>query len=138
MRYIPVTITNGKIKCKVIAFLDEGATGTFMEEEYATKLGVDGPRSTLYLEWTGSTHRVQEESMNVSIKINGLHKTAKQYRLRTIQTVKSLSLPEQTLDYKNLTNKYPYLKGIPVDSYKHGKPRILIGLNNWKVATTVE
>jgi len=80
-RYVPVVLSNGKNKMKVVAFLDEGSGGTFIEENVAKELGLSGPSSTLCLLFTGESHRSEPNSQKVSVTIAGQHDGAKQFVL---------------------------------------------------------
>ena len=74
----------------------------------------------------------QKEFVNVGQSLRGRDKT-KCYQLRGVQTVKSLNLPKQSLDYAKVADQHPYLRGLPVQSYSMQQPALLIGVNNWHV-----
>lgn len=50
------------------------------------------------------------------------------YQIRNAHTVKLLNL--QSIDTNDPSLKYPYLKGIALESYQNKKPQILIGIDN--------
>lgn len=133
-RYIPVILSSEGRSTAVIAFLDEGSSGTYIEQSLAEKLCLQGPKISLCLKWTKNQHRIEENSMRVSLSISGTYTNAPTYSLTNAQTVESLDLPKQSLDYDALTDEYPYLNHLPVESYKNAAPQILIGLNNWRYA----
>uniref|UniRef100_A0A336LWI0 CSON002273 protein n=1 Tax=Culicoides sonorensis TaxID=179676 RepID=A0A336LWI0_CULSO len=133
-RYLPVTLTNEKesISIQTFAFLDEGSSGTYMENNLARKLKLTGPRKSLYLKWTNEQFRVESNSMTVNCKISGDFKNATHLNLNNVQTVERLGLPSQNLDYDALKQDFPYLHGLPIMSYSNATPEILIGINNWR------
>ena len=60
------------------------------------------------------------------------------FTIKDVHTVKSLNLPSQSLDMKEIKAKYPYMDGIPIQSYTNAKPSIIIGVDNWKVAVPLK
>ncbi|XP_055615232.1 uncharacterized protein LOC129761532 [Toxorhynchites rutilus septentrionalis] len=54
----------------------------------------------------------------------------RKHSLEDVQTVKKLSLPKQTLSFESLSDRFEYLKGLPVSSYTDVTPKILIEINN--------
>lgn len=130
-RYVPVKLTNGiKVKHE-LAFMDGGSSGTFMDEDLASELELTGPISSLCIKHTSDKQYVEQVSMRVSVTISGTFKGARNHTLQGVQTMRNLSLEEQTLKYDAVTERFAYLKGLPVESYDGARPRILIGLNNW-------
>lgn len=137
-RYVKVKVKHDSKTIEIGAFLDEGSSGTFMDEELAKQLGASGPKAPLCIHYTSSNTHKETDSMTLSLKIQATHLAAKEYLLREVQTVKDLSLSSQSLDYVALSEQYDYLRNLPVKSYQDLKPRLLIGLNNWKLAVPIE
>uniref|UniRef100_A0A336MKS5 CSON003154 protein n=1 Tax=Culicoides sonorensis TaxID=179676 RepID=A0A336MKS5_CULSO len=133
-RYIPVRLMNQSRSVDVIAFLDCGSTGTFLEHATAKELGLKGPKSSLHLKFSGNSHHTENDSMSVSCNISGVHKDAKTYTMNDVHTIKNLNLREQQLQYEQLEKRFDHLKNLPVTSYNRAKPAILIGLRHWKLA----
>lgn len=132
-----------KVRCKlktveIGAFMDEGSSGTFIDEDLARELGATGPTAPLCIHYTSKNHHFENDSMTLNLKIKANHSEANEFDLKQVQTVRDLSLSSQTLDYEELSKQYEHLKGIPVQSYHNLKPRLLIGLNNWKIAIPTE
>lgn len=67
------------------------------------------------------------------LKISGITSFNKKYSLSGVRTVKKLNLPRQTLLMEELCTKYPYLEGLPIESYKSVIPKILIGLDHTRL-----
>lgn len=105
-----------------------------MEDCLADELNLVGKHQPLHLKWTGNAHRSENESRVVSVEISGTSNSSKKFTIPIIRTVKSLSLPIQSLDMKQLTSRFPYLRGYPIQSYEKAIPRVLIGLDNLKLA----
>lgn len=139
-RYLPVKLTNenDSISVEVIAFLDEGSSGTYLNENLAKKLKLSGLKNPLHLKWTNDQIRVEPNSMKTSCKITGIYNGALTHVLKNIQTVESLNLPKQDLNYDVCSKEYSYLGHLPVQSYANAKPEILIGLNNWRYAVPLK
>lgn len=132
-QYIPVVLSNGDKQITTMAFIDGGSDGTFLEEHIVKQLGLVGPKSTLHINWTDDIQRCEPESMMLNFKISGNGNESKEYQINFVQSIKSLKLPEQTLNYEELAAKHDYLKNLPIQSYTSARPTMLIGLNNWKL-----
>lgn len=128
-RYVPVTIFGNGRQVNLFAFLDEGSSSTLLEASIANQLGVDGPVSSLWLSWTGNISREEKESRCVEITICGSRQN-KKFSIGNVQTVDELQLPKQSFDYENLIKRFPYLKGLPLESYSEATPRMIIGLEH--------
>lgn len=137
-RFIPVKIRFGSKMIEVGAFLDEGSSGTFIDDEVAKQLGAFGPSSPLCIQYTSNNSHCETESMRISLSISGSCDSSREYHLEGVQTVKDLSLATQSLDYQSLSAKYQHLKDLPVLSYQKLKPRLLIGLNNWSLGIPID
>ena len=66
---------------------------------------------------------MEEDSMKVQIQISGVGQR-KQFQLRGVQTVESLDLPRQSVHFKELEDRFAYLRGLPVLSYDNVVPGI--------------
>ncbi|XP_062704646.1 uncharacterized protein LOC134286949 [Aedes albopictus] len=131
-RILPVTLEAKGKSITIFAFLDDGSELTLLESSIASELGLDGESGTLCLQWTCNVTRNEETSRRVELNISN-HNNQTKYPLSDVRTVESLGLPKQTLDYKNLSRQYPYLDGLPVESYAEVYPQMLIGLDNIKL-----
>lgn len=128
-RIIPVVVSGPQATIETFAFLDDGSDLSLIESSLVEQLGIDGCKKPLCLKWTGNVTRIETESKRVRVTISGA-KSQHQYSLNDIRTVQELTLPEQSLDYDELSQRYRYLRGLPVDSYNKAVPRLLIGVNN--------
>ncbi|XP_055628954.1 uncharacterized protein LOC129770265 [Toxorhynchites rutilus septentrionalis] len=137
-RYVPVILYGHGVKIETYAFLDDGSSLTLLENDLAVELKLDGVAHPLCLQWTADTCRYEESSQKVSLQISGSRNPGVQYHLPAVHTVKQLKLPPQTLEFSKLVDQYKYLKGLPVDSYTNVRPRILIGINNWRVGHVLD
>ncbi|XP_055528075.1 uncharacterized protein LOC129720610 [Wyeomyia smithii] len=139
-RYVPVVLYGRGIKVNTYAFLDDGSSLTLMdiEDDLANELKLEGSPHPICLQWTGDTCRYEDSSCRVSIEISSTRNKAARFSLSDVHTVKQLKLLSQTLSFDELANKYRYLRGLPVESYTNVRPRILIGINNWRVGHVLE
>lgn len=117
-RYIPVVLRNGDEEVTTYAFCDEGSNGTFLEEDVAHRLKLTGPKSNLHVQFTGESSTTVDGSMLVDLQANGTFANARTVALTGVRTVRSLNLQKQTLDYQSAAEEFPYLKGLPVESYQ--------------------
>ncbi|XP_065093953.1 uncharacterized protein LOC135714509 [Ochlerotatus camptorhynchus] len=108
-RIVPVVLYGPKKVVQTYAFIDDGSELTLMEQSLAEELGVEGPKKSLCLKWTGGTRKLENESQQVNLQISGARSSKK---------------------YDLAGRKYPHLSGLPLESYHDISPRILIGLDN--------
>ncbi|XP_053686303.1 uncharacterized protein LOC128735844 [Sabethes cyaneus] len=136
-RYLPVTIHANNRKINIFAFLDDGSSATLIEDNIVAELGITGPVDTLLLSWTGDVTREETNSKRISVSVSG-QMGLKQYNLNNVRTVSALKLPPQTLQYEELTNMYPHLKGLPIRSYSNAIPSMIIGVEHARLLTTLK
>ncbi|XP_062714026.1 uncharacterized protein LOC134290833 [Aedes albopictus] len=128
-RIVPVVL-HGKGKDMLIfAFIDEGSSETLIEEAVAKQLEVTGPIEPLTLHWTGSVSREESNSQRIQLQI-AAKSSAVCHDLHNVRTVSCLLLPSQTLRYGEIVQRFPHLRGLPVEDYTNVQPKLLIGLNN--------
>ncbi|XP_058827946.1 uncharacterized protein LOC131687873 [Topomyia yanbarensis] len=132
-RIIPVILHGSDVSIDTFAFLDEGSDLTLMEHDLAVSLGLKGSPQPLCLRWTGNTSRMEKESQRITFEIagEGQHKRHKIVNARTVQC---LNLPSQSFQVEEAATKHAHLRGIPVSSYHNAKPKILIGIDNLRLA----
>ncbi|XP_062538743.1 uncharacterized protein LOC134207018 [Armigeres subalbatus] len=132
-RIIPVTVHGSKGSIDTFAFLDEGSDLTLVESDLVTSLGVKGNTLPLCLRWTGNTSRVEKGSQQISIEIAGIGQQ-KRHKLLNARTVNNLGLPAQSFQIEEAAQLHKHLKGIPITSYQNAVPKILIGVDNLRLA----
>ncbi|XP_065095799.1 uncharacterized protein LOC135717600 [Ochlerotatus camptorhynchus] len=137
-QYVPVTLYNDGIKVQTYAFLDSGSSLTLMEEGLAKELNLRGESHPLCLHWTADTCRYEDDAMRVSLNISGTYNGCPQNNLTDVYTVKELKLPSQSLSVRKLSEEYPHLEGLPIESYCNVQPKILIGMNNVRVVHSLD
>ncbi|XP_065078253.1 uncharacterized protein LOC135701397 [Ochlerotatus camptorhynchus] len=82
------------------------------------------------LRWTGGTERHEADSHIYNLHIAGGKNESKKFLLSDVRTVKALLLPQQTMDMAKLSQLYPHLRDLPIDSHRDARPRILIGMKH--------
>ncbi|XP_065091893.1 uncharacterized protein LOC135712760 [Ochlerotatus camptorhynchus] len=111
----------------------EGSSVTMIESSLAKELGVTGYKKPLCLKWTGDVTREELDSQRLSILISGCG-NSKRYRINDVRTIQALDLPMQSLPIDKLMNIYPHLAGLPVRGYHNAVPKLLIGVDNLRLA----
>ncbi|XP_058448717.1 uncharacterized protein LOC131428686 [Malaya genurostris] len=130
LRILPVTLYGKTKKLDIFAFVDEGSQLTLLEAEIANQLSIDGPIEPLSLQWTGNVKRNESSSKSVCVEISG---SSRRFKLSGARTVENLMLPRQSMCYRELADKYPHLRGLPLNDYIETAPKLLIGLDNLKL-----
>ncbi|XP_055585318.1 uncharacterized protein LOC129738158 [Uranotaenia lowii] len=136
-RIIPVTLFSKDRQIATYAFLDEGSDLTLIESDLVSGLGIRGSPNPLCLRWTANTSRLENESHSVQLSISGIAKKSKRETMNA-RTVKHLGLPYQSFYAEEAAQKYDHLRGIPLSSYENAKPRMLIGLDNLRLAVPLK
>ncbi|XP_062713555.1 uncharacterized protein LOC134290427 [Aedes albopictus] len=132
-RIIPVVLYGPKKIVRTYAFIDDGSELTLLADE----LGIDGPRKSLCLKWTGGTRKVENESKQVNVQISGVNSPTK-FDLSEINTLSSLQIRPQSLPLPDLQRRFPYLTGLPLEEYHNVSPRLLIGLDYASLGQTIK
>ncbi|XP_062708969.1 uncharacterized protein LOC134288366 [Aedes albopictus] len=136
-RILPVNLYNEGRSVSVFAFIDEGSEITLLEDNIAKQLGVKGPVKALTLQWTGNMKRDESKSQEVDLEISGKIGSSK-FDLRHARTVSCMFLPSQRLNYGELTQRFPHLRGLPMESYETVQPKLLIGLDNLRLGAPLK
>jgi hypothetical protein len=125
-RILPVTLYGNGAKVETFAFLDEGSSVSLLDNDVAKKLNLKGPVSPLCLKWTKGVRKTENQSLKTSLKIAGASNN-RIYNMKNVRTVENIELPEQSVFYRNLIEKYSHLKGLQIQDLHKAKPQILIG-----------
>ncbi|XP_062714584.1 uncharacterized protein LOC115266180 [Aedes albopictus] len=136
-RVVPVILVNGTKQFRTYAFFDEGSSRTLLEKGVANKLGLKGAIRPLNLTWTSGVTRTEKSSMAVKLAISGKDED-EQYSLNEVHTVDRLNLPQQTVDFDDLAEKFAHLRGIDIGNQESAQPTILIGLDNMDLMAPIE
>ncbi|XP_075170474.1 uncharacterized protein LOC142242837 [Haematobia irritans] len=127
-KIIPITVFGSQNQfVNTFAFIDEGSSISLIDEDIVKKLNLMGRKEPLCLKWTNNIERDEQNSQRLQINMCGPNR---KHCSLEVRTVTQMSLPSQTIDYSYLCQVFPYLKGLPIDSYKNAVPTVLIGLNN--------
>ncbi|XP_055612596.1 uncharacterized protein LOC129759214 [Uranotaenia lowii] len=137
IRYLPVTLSANDKFIEIFAFLDDGSSTTLLESDIATQLGVTGTPDILTLFWTAKIGRQEKDSHRISVQISGIGSTNR-FKIDDVRTVERLDLPSQSLNYKVLCESFPYLRGLPIQSYHDARPKMIIGIEHAKLLTSLE
>ncbi|XP_062538068.1 uncharacterized protein LOC134206382 [Armigeres subalbatus] len=132
-RYIPVILHGHGVSVETYAFMDDGSSSTFMEDSLLKELKLKGKSAPLCLTWTADQHRVEKDSVKLSLEISGMANKNKRYELKKVHTVRRLALPKQTVDVDTLASEYKYLEGLPIAPYRNVSPRILLGVDSCRL-----
>ncbi|XP_058811098.1 uncharacterized protein LOC131675993 [Topomyia yanbarensis] len=132
-RIIPVTIYGKSGTLDIFAFLDEGSSLTLLDEDVAAKHGIHGSVQPLCLHWTENTSRLEKNSRSLSFEISGVAQ-GRRYKIEDARTVNNLNLPNQNFHKEEAAKRFEHLKQIPLQSYKNVSPKLLIGIDNLRLA----
>ena len=100
-----------------------------MDHDLLMQMGISGTPRPLCISWTGNQSRVEEQSVEHSVKISGTGASTV-YDMKAVHTVRTLGLCSQTVTPTQLAAEYNHLKGLPLSSYQNVSAKILIGIDN--------
>lgn len=129
MKIVPIKIYNGAYAIDTYAFIDEGSKLSLVDSSLLDELNLDIsdiPENSLRIKWYGKEYK-DERSRTISLEISGQEN--KIYSLDNIKTVQNIDLPLQSIDAKNLPEKYGSFRDLPIH-YINAKPRLLLGLSH--------
>ncbi|XP_065095601.1 uncharacterized protein LOC135717439 [Ochlerotatus camptorhynchus] len=136
-RYVPVLLHGRGKSVRVFAFLDDGSSVTLMEHSLLRELDLEGESYPLCLSWTADHQRQEMDSVMLALEISGVH-DANTHWIPKVHTVDDLALPRQTLAMEELARNYHHLEGLPVDAYRNVRPRMLIGMDNYRLGHALD
>ncbi|XP_041787523.1 uncharacterized protein LOC121602827 [Anopheles merus] len=136
-KYVPVTLYGNGKKVDTIAILDDGSSATFMEHDLLRQLGISGKHRPLCISWTGNQSRVEDESVELSVKISGVGSSFI-YDMNTVHTVRTLGLCDQSVEPRQLATQYSHLRGLPLPLYQNASAKVLIGIDNCFLSQTLK
>lgn len=128
-RIVPVKLYGEQRVVRTYALLDEGSSVTLLDDTLAAELWLNGPLSTLDLQWFGGLCAT-EKSRTVALRISGIGNGHTTFNMAIVRTVRQLDLPTQTVKMSELGRRFQRLRGLPVHDYEEAVPKILIGLDN--------
>ncbi|XP_058816670.1 uncharacterized protein LOC131679943 [Topomyia yanbarensis] len=108
-----------------------------LDQEIADQLDIKGHPNTLCLQWTGGVTKRIPDTRVINLNISG-RGMEKQYAVKNVYTVENLDLPVQTVQFEKLAEQFPYLQGLSIKSFYRAVPRILIGLSNVNLLTSLK
>ncbi|XP_058064741.1 uncharacterized protein LOC131214376, partial [Anopheles bellator] len=128
-RTMLVTLSAGEMKCDTVAFFDEGASGTFIEEKLADDLELKGELQPLVMTWSGGIERREDSSRKIDVVLS-TSSSPEKFLLKGARTVKKLVLPKQRESCRQLKERYAHLRDVPVEDVARKHVGIMIGLDN--------
>lgn len=133
LKVCPVTVSGPRGQAQVYALFDEGSTVSLLDEDIAQKIGAKGPLTPLNIR--GVNMQQQDlKSQLVRFDIRGTNDQVSTIRARTIR---NMQLTPQTVSTKLL--RLDHLKDLDHNlCYEAGRPRLLIGSDNWELIVTRE
>ncbi|XP_055645110.1 uncharacterized protein LOC129780638 [Toxorhynchites rutilus septentrionalis] len=136
-RVLPVTLYGKNGQVNTLAFLDDGSSITLVEQSLVNELGVNGPSESLCIQWTGGVKKQIADTNRIQLQISAVGSN-KRFKLGEAYTVEDLGLPEQSLDFSDMSSRFKHLEGVPVQSFDAAAPGVLIGLNNTHLLFTLK
>ncbi|XP_041784360.1 uncharacterized protein LOC121602553 isoform X2 [Anopheles merus] len=108
-----------------------------MEHDLLRQLGISGKHRPLCISWTGNQSRVEDESVELSVKISGVGSSFI-YDMNTVHTVRTLGLCDQSVEPRQLATQYSHLRGLPLPLYQNASAKVLIGIDNCFLSQTLK
>ncbi|XP_058456830.1 uncharacterized protein LOC131434192 [Malaya genurostris] len=129
-RIVPVTLYGIDKTIDTYALLDDGSSQTLLDQEIVDQLHLKGAKNPLWLQRTGGTCRVENNSVTVNFQISEKGQPNRRFNISGARTVSALNLPSQSLNADEMKKQFDYLAGLALPSYSDARPRVLIGADN--------
>lgn len=130
LRIVPVRVsgTSGGQKIVTYAFLDDGSDTTLCSNSLAQRLGLSGKPMNFSLSTINKEHRPRN-GYEVELSVKAL-KSEDGVHLDKVWNVDRLPISQQSILYKEDTEKWPHLRGIEFPRLDGKVMEILIGNDN--------
>ncbi|XP_063541585.1 uncharacterized protein LOC134750352 [Cydia strobilella] len=129
LKIVAVTVSGPLGSVNAYAMLDDGATGSFIEQDIAAQIGACGPQRRMRLDCVGGLGK-DTYVQYVDFHIKG-RRGKDTYYISKARAMKGLGLATQTPDRSSVL-KFSHLSDI-ADEFCYGniQPSIIVGLDNW-------
>ncbi|XP_036322393.1 uncharacterized protein LOC118736407 [Rhagoletis pomonella] len=135
-RILPVTLHGGGKTVETYALFDEGSSVTLVDSTISQKLGLNGLKRSLNLQWYGG-RATQEPTVVVDLFVSGTG-MKKKHKLRNVYSVSNLNLPTQSLSEADLRSSSRHKQKLPLEPYSGAVPKLLIGLDHCHLGMPAE
>ena len=124
---VPVQVTSGDKRVQVTAILDSGSSCTYVSQEVANALNLEGPLTTLETSVLGGS-KIVTESKEVQVQISRQDNDSR-------ATVSAFVIPQvtrsiETIDWNATKYQWPHLNDIEFASPADSNIDILIGIDS--------
>lgn len=131
-RVLPVVVMNGQKAIKTFALLDTGSGITAMTTSLARRLGLNGTKGQLALQWTNSKTTYYADSERVQFQVSNLD-GARRFAI-IADTMDDLDLPVASVPAQLLIDEK---LNVPVEPYDGCKPELLVGQEYASMTRTI-
>lgn len=116
---------------------DSASEVTLLREDLRVKLGLEGDRRKLCLQWTDGTVKTID-AVCVDLEVQGVLSNSKKILLRNCYSIPDLNLPLRSLDMNKLKNRFSYLRNVEFDGYDNISPYLIIGSPHASVIESID
>lgn len=134
LRTIPVTLVNGNKRIKGNAFLDDGSTATYIREDVANYLGLEGKID--HLKVTTLTGSTSLDTQRVNLYIESCDGNFGQ--VISAWTKQTVTPGMKVVDWNTFKKEWPHLRSIEFPEVYHDVVDILVGLDAIDLHNTIE
>jgi hypothetical protein len=127
LRVLPVRVKGPAGEVVTLA-VRRGGYGDINGWVLLRRLGLEGDKKPLCVQFV--SHGGQFNSMEVEFSIAGVEMGSRSHRVQRAWTVDGQQLPAQAVNIKELQQKFPHLKGLPLKNVCEERPTILVGSDN--------
>ncbi|XP_052759175.1 uncharacterized protein LOC128202521 [Galleria mellonella] len=136
LKVVPVVVSGTKGDVTTFALLDEGASVSLVDATLLEKAGITGPTTNLHMRGVSGMSTTETDSKIVSFNIRGLNEK-NVYSVNSVRSINNLNIVVDSISYKNIVNKFPYVTDYVTDyDIRPRKIELLIGQDNIELIIT--
>lgn len=126
--------TAANITINSYALVDSGSAVTVISPEVVEQLQIAGTPNPLVIQWTDQTRRTIQDSVTVALQIGA--RPTDQLMHSIVARTMTMHLPTQSITIQELRQRK--LLHLPIATYEHARPQVLLGLDNVTVTAPMQ
>ena len=121
---VPVRVAHKNKSILTYAFLDQGSTHTFCDENLVKTLNLNGPETSIQIKTINGSSKVYE-SILCDLEVSALNDNS--FSLTNVHSIESISLQPNSIPPKRELSQFQHLKDIRFDTIPSASIQMLIG-----------
>ena len=124
---VPVRVAYKNKSILTYAFLDQGSTHTFCDENLVKTLNLNGPETSIQIKTINGSSKVYK-SILCDLEVSALNND-NSFALTNVHSIESISLQSNSIPPKRELSQFQHLKDIRFDTIPDASIQMLIGVD---------